>query len=120
MTFPTLDPTTNDISIVFSTNKPDALLVYNYGVQTGGRSDFVAIEINGGKPWFKYGGSRTEITNVTVNKYVSDSNWYKVTATRNGRVMSLSVAECTNSGEICNQCDPIMGNCYADTVGLTG
>ncbi|RXG69291.1 Cadherin-related tumor suppressor [Armadillidium vulgare] len=120
MTFPTLDSTTNDISIIFSTNKPDALLVYNYGLQTGGRSDFVAIEITGGKPRFSYGGSRTEITYVTVDKQVTDGDWYKVTATRNGRVISLSVSECSNSGEICKECRPVDPNCYADAIGLTG
>ncbi|MCL4137791.1 UNVERIFIED_CONTAM: hypothetical protein GTU68_008333, partial [Idotea baltica] len=107
MTFPTLDSTTNDISIVFSTNKPDALLVYNYGLQTGGRSDFVAIEISGGKPRFSYGGARTEITYVIVNRDVTDGGWYKVTATRNGRVISLSVSECSNSGELCKECQPV-------------
>ena len=119
MTFPTLHATTNDISITFSTNKPDALLVYNYGVQTGGRSDFVAIEIMGGKPRFSFGGSRTPITSISVSKKVSDGNWHRVTATRNGRVVSLSVATC-HKIEICNECRLGDTSCYADDTGHTG
>lgn len=120
MTFPTLDATTNDISLTFSTNKPDALLVYNYGVQTGGRSDFVAIELSGGRPRFSFGGARTAITSISVNKKVTDGKWYRVTATRNGRVVSLSVASCSKSGEVCKDCRPGDSSCYADDTGNTG
>ncbi|KAK7085872.1 Protocadherin Fat 4 [Halocaridina rubra] len=120
MTFPTLDSTTNDISITFSTNKPDALLVYNYGLQTGGRSDFVAIEIKGGKPRFSFGGARTEISRIHVNHNVADGKWYKVTATRNGRVISLSVASCTRNGESCGDCSPDDSSCHSDVMGPTG
>jgi protocadherin Fat 4 len=120
MTFPTLDATTNDISLTFSTNKPDALLVYNYGVQTGGRSDFVAIELSGGRPRFSYGGARTAITSISVNKKVTDGGWYRVTATRNGRVVSLSVASCSKSGEVCKDCGPGDSSCSADDTGPTG
>ncbi|KAA0192694.1 hypothetical protein HAZT_HAZT002492 [Hyalella azteca] len=120
MTFPTLDATTNDISLTFSTNKHDALLVYNYGVQTGGRSDFVAIELSGGRPRFSYGGARTAITSISVNKKVTDGGWYRVTATRNGRVVSLSVASCSKSGEVCKDCGPGDSSCSADDTGPTG
>ena len=120
MTFPTLDATTNDISITFSTNKADALLVYNYGIQTGGRSDFVAIELSKGRPRFSFGGSRTAITSISVNKKVTDGNWYRVTATRNGRVVSLSVASCSKIGELCTECRAGDSSCYADDTGHTG
>ena len=120
MTFPTLDSTTNDISITFSTNKPDALLVYNYGLQTGGRSDFVAIELKGGQPRFSFGGARTAISRIQVQKAVSDGKWYKLTATRNGRVISLSVAACTHNGETCDQCRSNDGTCYSDDTARTG
>ncbi|XP_061398166.1 cadherin-related tumor suppressor, partial [Musca vetustissima] len=124
MTFPSLDAATNDISIVFATTKPDALLMYNYGIQSGGRSDFVAIEVVRGKAFFSFGGVRTAITTVVVggnsNLNLADGNWHKVTATRNGRVMSLSVAKCTENGDSCDECRPGDSSCYADDVGPIG
>jgi hypothetical protein len=122
MTFPSLDPTTNDVSVTFSTNKPNGLLLYNFGLQTGGRSDFVAVEIVGGRPKFSYGGARTAISSVAVEKYVADSRWYKVTATRNSRVMSLSVANCSHqassSALVCHECSD--SGCYVDDTGTIG
>uniref|UniRef100_T1GIG0 EGF-like domain-containing protein n=1 Tax=Megaselia scalaris TaxID=36166 RepID=T1GIG0_MEGSC len=102
MSFPPLDAATNDISIVFATTKPDALLLYNYGVQTGGRSDFVAIELLKGRAYFSFGGARTAITTIVVGgggsnnqlESISNGKWHKITATRNGKVMSLSVSKC--------------------------
>ncbi|KAG5675437.1 hypothetical protein PVAND_005341 [Polypedilum vanderplanki] len=125
MQFPALDAATNDISIVFATTKPDALLIYNYGVQSGGRSDFVAMEIVGGKAVFSYGGARTAITSIVVGgsnaaDSLSNGRWHKVTATRNGRVMSLSVAKCTDNGDVCDECRPGDTTCYSDEVGPTG
>ena len=62
--FPALDATTNDISVTFATTKPNSLLVYNYGKPAGGgRSDFIALELVGGKPRLSWGGSRTGRTN---------------------------------------------------------
>lgn len=125
MQFPALDAATNDISIVFATTKPDALLIYNYGVQSGGRSDFVAMEIVEGKAVFSYGGARTAVTSVVVGgsspgESLSNGRWHKVTATRNGRVMSLSVAKCTDNGDVCDECRPGDATCYSDEVGPTG
>lgn len=125
MQFPALDAATNDISIVFATTKSDALLIYNYGVQNGGRSDFVAMEIVGGKAVFSYGGARTAVTAIVVGKSIpgeslSNGRWHKVTATRNGRVMSLSVSKCTDNGDVCEDCRPGDVTCYSDEVGPTG
>ncbi|CRL00705.1 CLUMA_CG013962, isoform A [Clunio marinus] len=125
MQFPALDAATNDISIVFATTKPDALLVYNYGVQSGGRSDFVAMEVVEGKAVFSYGGARTAVTSIVVggsspNESLSNGRWHKVTATRNGRVMSLSVSKCTDNGDVCEECRPGDSTCYSDEVGPTG
>lgn len=125
MKFPALDAATNDISIVFATTKPDALLIYNYGIQSGGRSDFVAMEIVGGKAVFSYGGARTAVTSLVVggaskDDSLSNGRWHKVTATRNGRVMSLSVSKCTDNGDVCEDCRPGDSNCYSDEVGPTG
>lgn len=123
MTFPALDAATNDISIVFATTKPDALLLYNYGTQSGGRSDFVAMEIVREKAMFSFGGARTAITSVQTggeDGTLSNGRWHKVTATRNGRVMSLSVARCSENGDVCEECRPGDATCYADDVGPTG
>ncbi|KAI8035371.1 hypothetical protein M5D96_011814 [Drosophila gunungcola] len=120
MTFPALDVTTNDISIVFATTKPNSLLLYNYGMQSGGRSDFLAIELVHGKAYFSSGGARTAISTVIAGRNLADGGWHKVTATRNGRVMSLSVAKCADSGELCTECTPGDSSCYADEVGPVG
>lgn len=123
MTFPSLDAATNDISFVFATTKPDSLLVYNYGLQTGGRSDFVAVELVNGRAVFSFGGARTAITSVSVGgktNNLADGNWYKITATRNGRVVSLSVASCSEHGDICEECRPTDSSCYADDTGPAG
>ncbi|CAH1174192.1 unnamed protein product [Phaedon cochleariae] len=123
MSFPSLDAATNDISFIFATTKPDALLVYNYGLQTGGRSDFVAVELVRGKALFSFGGARTAITAVSVggkSNNLADGNWYKITATRNGRVVSLSVGGCTEQGDLCEECRPGDSTCYADEIGPSG
>ncbi|CAG9785684.1 unnamed protein product [Diatraea saccharalis] len=123
MQFPALDASTNDITIIFATTKPDSLLLYNFGAQTGGRSDFIAIELLGGKPVFSFGGSRTSITSVTItesNKNLADGGWYKLSATRNGRVISLSIASCTDHGDICMECEPGDDSCYGDDTGQAG
>lgn len=122
MKFPPLDASTNDITIIFATTKPDSLLLYNYGAQTGGRSDFIAIELLGGSPIFSFGGARTSITSVVINsnKSLSDGNWYKLIATRNGRVISLSATSCTDHGDICSDCEPNDSSCYNDDTGQAG
>lgn len=123
MSFPSLDTTTNDISFIFATTKPDSLLVYNYGLQSGGRSDFVAIELINGRAIFSFGGARTAITSVSVSgksNNLADGNWHKITATRNGRVLSLSVAPCSENGDVCEDCRPGDSSCYADDIGPAG
>ena len=120
MTYPALDPNTNDISITFATTKTDSLLLYNFGRQSGGRSDFIAVELVGGEAVFAFGGSRTAITRMTVHKHISNGRWYKITATRNNRVASLSVEDCTESGEFCKQCQTGDEKCFTKDVGDTG
>nr|XP_022911091.1 cadherin-related tumor suppressor [Onthophagus taurus] len=123
MSFPSLDAATNDITFIFATTKSNALLAYNFGSQTGGRSDFVAVEIVSGKAVFSFGGARTAITSVGVvgnSGNLADGKWHKITATRNGRVISLSVADCTDHGDVCEECRPGDVSCYADDMGPTG
>ncbi|XP_064481963.1 cadherin-related tumor suppressor-like [Ornithodoros turicata] len=120
MAFPSLRPTTNDISVIFSTNRKNALLVYNFGMHNGGRSDFVALEIIEGKPQFSFGGSRTAISKVSLNTDVADGGWHKVTVIRNGRVASLSAVGCQNHGEYCEECSHANLNCSVSVTGQTG
>ncbi|XP_023311979.1 cadherin-related tumor suppressor, partial [Anoplophora glabripennis] len=123
MAFPSLDAGTNDISFIFATTKPDALLIYNFGLQTGGRSDFVAVELVRGRAVFSFGGARTAITSVSVggkSNNLADGNWHKITATRNGRVVSLSVGACSEQGDVCEECRPGDNTCYADDIGPSG
>ncbi|KAJ8984353.1 hypothetical protein NQ317_003500, partial [Molorchus minor] len=100
MTFSSLDAGTNDIS-----------------------SDFVAVELVRGRAVFSFGGARTAITSVSVGgktNNLADGSWHKITATRNGRVVSLSVGSCTEQGDICEDCRPGDGSCYADDIGPSG
>lgn len=117
-----MDSNTNDITIVFATTKSDALLLYNYAPQTGGRSDFIVLELIDGRVVFSYGGARSAITTVTIKteRPVSDGEWHKVTATRNSRVISLSVSTCREHGDVCDDCRPGDSTCYADDVGPIG
>ena len=121
MTFPPLDPNTNDISITFSTTKPDSLLIYNFGDHdSGGRSDFISIELVQGQAVFSFGGRSTAVKSITVNKQVADGRWFKVTATRNNKVASLSVEDCTESGEFCKSCLAGDDSCFSKAIGDTG
>ncbi|KAK9886911.1 hypothetical protein WA026_019169 [Henosepilachna vigintioctopunctata] len=123
MTFPSLDAATNDISLIFSTTKSNSLLVYNYGSQTGGRSDFVALELIHGEAVFSFGGARTAITSISVHgkkRNLADGSWHKITATRNGRVVSLSVGSCNENGDVCDDCKPGDSSCYTDDIGPAG
>ena len=121
MTFPPLNPNTNDISITFSTTKSDSLLIYNFGDHdSGGRSDFISIELVGGQAVFSFGGRSTAVKSITVNKQVADGRWFKVTATRNNKVASLSVEDCTESGEFCKSCLAGDDSCFSKAIGDTG
>ena len=118
--FRPLDATTNDISIIFASTKPNSLLVYNYGKSGGGRSDFLALELVSGKPRFSWGGSRTDVTRIQLDRQVDTGRWYKVTATRNNRVGSLTVEDCTESGEYCKTCQADDSRCFAKSIGSAG
>ena len=55
---------------------------------------------------------------------MDSGRWYKVTATRNNRVGSVSVEDCAESGEHCKTCRidaPDDGKgCFAKAVGTAG
>ena len=87
---------------------------------SGGRSDILAVQLVGGKVTFSFGGARAAITQISVNKYIADGRWFKVTATRNNRVASLSVEDCTESGENCKLCQVADDSCFTKRIGKTG
>ncbi|KAG8182639.1 hypothetical protein JTE90_018475 [Oedothorax gibbosus] len=122
MAFSSLPSETNDISIVFAMKKflKNALLVYQFGAQSGGRSDFLALEIINSIPTLSFGGSRTAITRISVNFTVAGDKWHKVTVIRNGKVASLSVVSCNQNGVACEEC--LLGNstCSKSATGDTG
>ena len=122
MEYPTLDATVNDISVIFSTSKTNSLLLYNYGRLNGGRSDFFVLEIINGMVTFSFGGSRTAICSISLMKFtnLSDGNWYKVNAIRNGRLVSLSASKCSEFGDVCDECKPNDDTCYVNDIGPTG
>jgi hypothetical protein len=55
-----------------------------------------------------------------MNAQVDTGRWYKVTATRNNRVGSLSVEDCTESGEFCKTCLHDDERCFAKEIGEAG
>ena len=116
--FPPLDSTTNDVAIIFATTKPNCLLVWNYGMRSvGGRSDFFALELVNGKPRLSWGGARTNIAQLQLDRQVNTGRLYKVTATRNNKVGSLTVEDCTESGEYCKPCQTDDARCFTKIVG---
>lgn len=120
--YPELEASTNDISIVFATTKPNSLLIYNYGTAIGGRSDFVALEIIAGKAVFSFGGAQTAITSLVVGRNgetFANGEWHRVTATRNGKVVSLSVTSCKEDEGSCEECRIGDDKCYTDDIGPT-
>ena len=120
VTFPALERNANDLSIIFTTTKSDSLLVYNYGRALGGRSDFIALELVGGAPRLSWGGARTSITRISVERRLDTGRWYKLTATRNNRIGTLSVEDCTESGEFCKTCLPDDASCFQKSTGEAG
>ncbi|GAB6027296.1 hypothetical protein CHUAL_001579 [Chamberlinius hualienensis] len=113
-TYPSLDANSNDVAVVFSTTKPDGLLIYNYGSVSGGRSDFVALEIYDGQLKFSFGGRRTHITTLHLDVNVTNGNWHKVIVTRNGKMASMSVVNCWDNGASCNECFPGDSKCSVE------
>ena len=116
-----LDPNANDISVIFTTTKEQALLVYNFGQVISGRSDFIALELSDGMPRFSWGGARTAVTRININRKVNNAGrWYKLTATRHNQIGTLSIEDCTESGEYCKTCNPDDEKCFKRATGEAG
>ncbi len=73
----------NTIILEFATVFGEALLLY-YPASTG---DFLALEIIGGHVVFSFGlGGDASVTRVEVARGVTDGQWYRVEASRQGKV----------------------------------
>ena len=78
------------------------------------------MELVNGRPRFSWGGSRSEPSRVTIDRDVSTGRWYKLTATRHHQVGTLSLEDCTESGEYCKTCEPDDLNCFRKVSGQAG
>ena len=79
------------------------MLVYKYEEATRGQSDIIGVEQINGKATLLYGRARTAVSEISMNKYLVNGRWFKVTGTRNKRVASLNVQNYTEYGECCKQ-----------------
>ena len=72
----------NFMTIEFSTTSADDLLLY----YPGGDGDFLSLEVIQGNVRLSFQIGQDPVVRVTVPKHVSDGNWYRVEADRNGKV----------------------------------
>lgn len=119
--FPSLEGSSIDeISIVFSTTRPNSLLMYDYGIASNGRSDFLALQILSGVAVFSFGGARSAVTTVKAGKDLGNGKWWKIVVSRQGRVATLGVSACNNQGDGCEECNPGDNRCYSAETGTAG
>lgn len=81
----------NNITFEFASSQSDSLLLYNHDGQNKVDSDFIAIQIVGGKLRlsFNLGYTRSPVV-VEAENFVADGKWHTVMAIRNRRVSSDS------------------------------
>jgi len=95
LTLPTLESLQqrkfNNITFEISTAKSEGLLLYNADGRYSGDSDFIAIQVIGGKIQmsFNLGYARSAVV-VEHGKSIDDGQWHIVTAIRNRKVSALS------------------------------
>ncbi|PFX22302.1 Protocadherin Fat 4 [Stylophora pistillata] len=82
----------NNITFEFSTTKSEGLLLYNSDGKYSVDSDFIAIQIVGGKIQmsFNLGYSRRAVV-VETGQSVSDGQWHTLTVIRNRKVGEVTV-----------------------------
>ena len=99
----------NTIVVEFSTNQ-DGLLLFSARDE-----EFVALQIVGGRVMFSF--SLGEVPReLTVQRTVTDSRWYRIEATRQLRESHLKVHDCPDSADAdtsneCNVCSD--SSCYS-------
>ena len=96
------------ISLMFKTFQPNGVILYSMNeVQT----DFMAIELRDGIPWFMYdaGSGPGAITPVEDDVY-NDGNWHQITVRRAGKDAEISIdGSSTGMGSSVGQ-DTFVGN----------
>ena len=82
----------NNITFEFASSQSDSLLLYNHDGQNKVDSDFIAIQIVGGKLRlsFNLGDTRSPVV-VEAENFVADGKWHTVMAIRNRKVSSDSL-----------------------------
>ena len=82
----------NNITFEFASSQSNSLLLYNHDGQNKVDSDFIAIQIVGGKLRlsFNLGDTRSPVV-VQAKNFVADGKWHTVMAIRNRKVSSDSL-----------------------------
>ena len=73
-----------------------------------------------GRPRLSWGGTRTAVSRIQLNRKMDAGRWFKLTATRNNQVGTLSVEDCTESGEFCKECKADDPTCFKKATGEAG
>ena len=98
LTLPTLESLQqgefNNITFEISTSKSDGLLLYNTDGKYNRDSDFIAIQVIGGKIQmsFNLGYARSAVV-VQHDKSVDDGQWHSITAIRNRKVSACILCD---------------------------
>ncbi|XP_052778102.1 laminin subunit alpha-like [Mya arenaria] len=97
----------SDVSLFFKTTDENGLLLYAGSEMSGSKKpnqDFMSIEIENGNAVFKY-NLDSGLVKINHPHYVSDGQWYKVTAKRIGKAGTLLLEQDQNKPEL----PPVMG-----------
>ena len=100
LTLPTLESLQqgefNNITFEISTSKSDGLLLYNADGKYNTDSDFIAIQVIGGKIQmsFNLGYARSAVV-VQHDKSVDDGQWHSITVIRNRKVSACNLCDQT-------------------------
>ena len=72
--------------------------------------------------WGKFTQPRTNVLTVSLqlDRKMDTGRWFKLTATRNNQVGTLSVEDCTESGEFCKECKADDPTCFKKATGEAG
>ncbi|XP_051534770.1 protocadherin Fat 4 [Myxocyprinus asiaticus] len=92
MEFPPLDPQYNFISLEFATVQQNSLLLYNHGDLS--TSEFLALEIVGGRLWLSY-DLGSGVTRLETGKLVADGSFHNITVRITGNIASLEIDSCS-------------------------
>ncbi|XP_051962624.1 protocadherin Fat 4 isoform X2 [Xyrauchen texanus] len=92
MEFPPLDLHYNFISVEFATVQQNSLLFYNHGDPS--TSEFLALEIVGGRLWLSY-DLGSGVIRLETRKLVADGSFHNITVRRTGNIAYLESDSCS-------------------------